>query len=314
MLKYTLKKILMLILTMLLVSFVVFALFNVIPGDPALNKLGTNATPEKLEAMRESMGLNGNFFLRYFKWIGGYFVGNFGTSYSYSCSVGSLIFGKIPINATYSIMAVLFVCLISFPVGIYTAKHTGGRLEKVISVVNQVAMAVPPFLMGIILTFIFGLGLHFFVPGQFVSYTDNFFGFLGYMICPALALAIPKSAMCIKLLRTNILEEAGKDYAKCAYSKGNDTTNLLYRYVLKNAAMPTITFIGMVFADMIASGIIVEQTFGIPGLSLNLLNAVSTRDYPVVEAIVMFIAAGIVTTSTLTDIIQALMDKRIRLE
>lgn len=299
---------------MLLVSFVVFALFSFIPGDPAIDKLGTNATPERIEAMRESMGLNGPFIVRYFKWISGYFVGDFGTSYSYSCSVGSLILSKIPINAVLSVMAIIFVIAISFPLGIYTAKHTGGPIDQVFLVLNQIGMAVPPFLLGLVFIFVFGLVMKFFTPGHFVSYDENFFAFLGYLICPALALALPKSAMCIKLLRTNILEEAKKDYSKCAYSKGRDTTGLLYKYVLKNAAMPTITFIGMVFADMIASGIIVEQTFSIPGLGLNLLNAVTSRDYPVVEAIVMFIAAGIVVTSTLTDIIQALMDRRIRLE
>ena len=312
--KYIVKKIASLSLTLIAVSFVVFFLFSVIPGDPAVSKLGTNATPEKVEALREELGLNAPFMVRYFKWLTGIPRGDFGKSYAYSMPVSKLIGGKLMINGTLSLMAILIVVGISVPVGVYTAKHTGGLLDKIITVINQVFMAFPPFLLGLILTFVFGMVLKLFSPGAYVGYDVSFARFLGYLICPAIALALPKTAMCIKLLRTNILEEAKKDYAKTAYSKGNNTTGLLYKFVLKNAIMPTITFVGMVFADMIASGIVIEQTFGIPGLGRSLLSAISVRDYPVVEAIVMLIAFGIVIVSALTDVIHAIVDPRVREE
>ena len=312
--KYIVKKIASLSLTLIAVSFVVFFLFSVIPGDPAVSKLGTNATPEKVEALREELGLNAPFMVRYFKWLTGIPRGDFGKSYAYSMPVSKLIGGKLMINGTLSLMAILIVVGISVPVGVYTAKHTGGLLDKIITVINQAFMAFPPFLLGLILTFVFGMVLKLFSPGAYVGYDVSFARFLGYLICPAIALALPKTAMCIKLLRTNILEEATKDYAKTAYSKGNNTTGLLYKYVLKNAIMPTITFVGMVFADMIASGIVIEQTFGIPGLGRSLLSAISVRDYPVVEAIVMLIAFGIVIVSALTDVIHAIVDPRVREE
>ena len=310
--KYVVKKIASLILTLLAVSFIVFLLFSVIPGDPAVSKLGTQATPEKVEALREELGLNAPFLVRYFKWLGGAVCGNLGKSYAYSVPVSELIGGKLIINGTMSVLAILFVCAFSLPIGVYTAKHTGGLIDRIIMVINQIMMAFPPFLTGLILTFVFGFILKFFSPGAYVGYDVNFGRFLLYMICPAIALAIPKTAMCIKLLRTNILEEAKKDYAKTVYSKGNNTTGLLYKYVLKNAVMPTITFVGMLFADMIASGIVIEQTFGIPGLGRSLLSAISVRDYPVVMAIVMLIAFGIVVISAVTDIIHAAIDPRAR--
>ena len=310
--KYMLKKLLMLVLTLLAVSFVVFAAFSILPGDPALQKLGTEATPEKVEALREQMGLNEPFLLRYGKWLLGMFTFDFGKSYSYSMSVTDLIGSKIFINFTMSALALVLVCVISIPIGIYTAKHVGGITDKIFTVINQLFMSVPPFLLGLLLTFIFGLTFRFFTPGGYVDYRDNFIGFVGYLICPAVALALPKCAMCIRLLKANILEEAKKDYARTAYSRGNSTTSMLYRHILQNAIMPTITFIGMVVADMIASGIIIEQVFGIPGLGRSLLAAISTRDYPVVMAIVMLIAAGIVIISTITDLIYAWMDPRVR--
>ena len=310
--KYMLKKLLMLVLTLLAVSFVVFAAFSILPGDPALQKLGTEATPEKVEALREQMGLNEPFLLRYGKWLLGMFTFDFGKSYSYSMSVTDLIGSKIFINFTMSALALVLVGVISIPIGIYTAKHVGGITDKIFTVINQLFMSVPPFLLGLLLTFIFGLTFRFFTPGGYVDYRDNFIGFVGYLICPAVALALPKCAMCIRLLKANILEEAKKDYARTAYSRGNSTTSMLYRHILQNAIMPTITFIGMVVADMIASGIIIEQVFGIPGLGRSLLAAISTRDYPVVMAIVMLIAAGIVIISTITDLIYAWMDPRVR--
>ena len=310
--KYMLKKLLMLVLTLLAVSFVVFAAFSILPGDPALQKLGTEATPEKVEALREQMGLNEPFLLRYGKWLLGMFTFDFGKSYSYSMSVTDLIGSKIFINFTMSALALILVCVISIPIGIYTEKHVGGITDKIFTVINQLFMSIPPFLLGLLLTFIFGLTFRFFTPGGYVDYRDNFIGFVGYLICPAVALALPKCAMCIRLLKANILEEAKKDYARTAYSRGNSTTSMLYRHILQNAIMPTITFIGMVVADMIASGIIIEQVFGIPGLGRSLLAAISTRDYPVVMAIVMLIAAGIVIISTITDLIYAWMDPRVR--
>ena len=310
--KYVVKKLIALILTLLAVSFVVFFLFSVIPGDPAVSKLGTQATPEKVEALREELGLNQPFMVRYFKWLSGIPRGDFGKSYAYSMPVSKLLGGKLIINGTLSVMAILIVIGTSIPIGVYTAKHKDGVADKILTVVNQITMAFPPFLLGLILTFLFGIVMKLFSPGAYVSYDVNFGKFLGYMICPAIALALPKTAMCIKLLRTNILEEAKKDYSKTAYSKGNNTTGLLYKYVLKNAIMPTITFVGMLFADMIASGIVIEQTFGIPGLGRSLLSAISVRDYPVVEAIIMMVAFGIVFVSALTDVIHAAVDPRVR--
>ena len=310
--KYMAKKLLMLVLTLLVVSFVVFAAFSILTGDPAVQKLGTQATPEKLEALREQMGLNEPFMVRYGKWLLGMFTFDFGKSYSYSMSVTELIGSKIFINFMMSAMALVIVCAVSIPLGIYTAKKVGGVVDRIFIVINQLFMSVPPFLLGLLLTFIFGLTFRLFTPGGYVDYRDNFIGFIGYLICPAIAIALPKCAMCIRLLKANILEEAKKDYARTAYSRGNSTTSMLYRHILQNAIMPTITFIGMVVADMIASGIIIEQVFGIPGLGRSLLAAISTRDYPVVMAIVMLIAAGIVIISTITDLIYAWVDPRVR--
>ena len=311
--KYIIKKLIRLIITLIVTSFVIFLIFELVPGDPVLDKLGTRATPELVEALRIQYGLDQPFILRYFKFVGGIFTLDFGTSYSYGVPVASLLKEKIVINFFLSLLALFFVVLISFPLGIYVAKHTGGLSDKIISPLNQASMSIPSFVLGLLITFFFGIVLRWFKPGGYVSFNANFGRFIYFLIFPAFALAIPKIAMCIRLLKGNILEEAGKDYSLTAYARGNNTTGLLYRHVLKNAVMPTITFIGMIAADMICSGIVIEQVFSIPGLGQMLISSISTRDFPVVEAEVMMIALFIMLISFLTDIIHALIDPRVRI-
>ena len=311
--KYIIKKLIRLIITLIITSFVIFLIFELVPGDPVLDKLGTRATPELVEALRIQYGLDQPFILRYLKFIGGIFTLDFGTSYSYGVPVASLLKEKIVINLFLSLMALFFVVAVSFPLGIYVAKHTGGLSDKIISPLNQASMSIPSFVLGLLITFFFGIVLKWFRPGGYVSFNTNFGGFLYFLIFPAFALAIPKIAMCIRLLKGNILEEAGKDYSLTAYARGNNTTGLLYRHVLKNAIMPTITFIGMIAADMICSGIVIEQVFSIPGLGQMLISSISSRDFPVVEAEVRMIALFIMLISFLTDIIHALIDPRVRI-
>ena len=311
--KYIIKKLIRLIITLIITSFVIFLIFELVPGDPVLDKLGTRATPELVESLRIQYGLDQPFIVRYLKFVGGIFTLDFGTSYSYGVPVSSLLKEKLVINFFLSLLALFFVVVISFPLGIYIAKHTGGISDKIISPLNQASMSIPSFVLGLLITFFFGIVLRWFKPGGYVSYNANFGKFLYFLIFPAFALAIPKIAMCIRLLKGNILEEATKDYALTAYARGNNTTGLLYRHVLKNAIMPTITFIGMIAADMICSGIVIEQVFSIPGLGQMLINSISTRDFPVVEAEVLMIALFIMLISFITDIIHVCLDPRVRI-
>jgi ABC-type dipeptide/oligopeptide/nickel transport system permease component len=312
--KYIIKKLGMMIITLLVVSICVFLAFNNIPGDPALKMLGTEASPELVEQTREQMGLNDPLLVRYGRWFIGFIRGDFGTSYNYKIPVKDMIISKVPITFTMAVIAFLLTVLISIPMGIFTAKHENGRVDRVMIVFNQIIMAVPPFFSGILITFIFGMILRLFTPGGFVSYTADFGKFLRYLFFPSLAIALPKIAMTVKMLRGSLIDEAGKDYARTAYSRGNNTNGVLYRHVLKNAMIPVITFLGMALADMIAGSIVIEQVFSIPGISRILLTSISNRDYPVVEAIIMGIAIVVLVVNFLVDVIYRIVDPRIGLD
>lgn len=309
--KYIVKKLATMIVTLLVVSFLVFACFTIIPGDAATSMLGTQVTESKLIALREEMGLSDPFLLRYVNYLTGVFRGDFGISYSYHTSVTEMIADKIPITLTLTIMSFLMILVVSIPLGIYTAKHRESPVDRIITMLNQIIMSIPPFFSGIIITFLFGILLKWFVPGGFVSYTKDWGAFLLYMIFPAIAVALPKIAMTVKLLRSSVLEEVDKEYVRTAYSHGLSTTKVLYQHVLKNAMIPVVTFLGMVLTDMIAGSIIIEQVFNIPGLGRILLTSISNRDYPVVEGIILCIAAMVLVTNFLVDVIYRVIDPRI---
>lgn len=308
--KAVIKKLISSILTILVVACLVFLAFGLIPGDPAVAKLGTQATPEKLEALRESMGLNKSIPLRFFEWITGVFRGDFGTSYSYSMPVTGLIESKIPVTIILTLYSFILMIAVSVPVAIAAARYENSRADRVIQVISQVIMSVPPFFGGIIITLIFGLGLHLFAPGGYVSYDMDIGKFLAYMFWPALAIALPKSAMAFSLLYSGLTTEKRKDYARTAYSRGNSTKEVFYRHLLKNACIPAITFFGMALADMIAGSIVIEQVFGIPGLGRILLTSIQNRDYPVVEAIIVCIAILVIVSNLLVDILYRVIDPR----
>lgn len=310
--KYVIKKAGSMIVTLCIVCFLIFGAFSLIPGDPALSRLGTQATESSLLALRQEMGLDRPFPVRFADWFVHALTGDFGTSYSYHMPVSDMILDKVPITITLTLMAFVLIVLISVPLAIYSAMHENGAIDRGILIASQVLMAVPPFFSGMLITFVFGILLKWFVPGGFISYKRNFAGFLGYMVFPAIAIALPKVAMTVKLLRKSLLKEKKKEYVRTAYSKGNNTKGVLYGHMMKNALIPVITFLGMVLTDMIAGSIIVEQVFNIPGLGRILMTSISNRDYPVVEAIVLCIAVLVIAVNFLVDILYHVIDPRMR--
>lgn len=312
--KYIGKKLGAMLVTLLLISFLVFLAFDMIPGDPAQARLGTEVTPERLEALREEMGLNKPLIERYLRWLVSFVQGDFGDSYKYNMPVADMISSKLPITIIMALISFAIMVVVSLPLGIYTAKHNGKRIDRVITVINQVMMAVPHFFLGIIITYVLGLVLKLFTPGDYVSYEKDFGAFLSYIIYPCIAIAIPKIAISVKMLKSSCVEEAKKDYVRTAYSKGNNTSKVLYRHVLRNAMIPVVTLWGMTLADMLVGSIVIEQVFNVSGIGRILLTSISYRDYPVVQAIIILIATVVIVTNFCVDIIYQMIDPRISVQ
>ena len=311
--RHAVKKLGMMLLTMLIVSFLAFLAFQVIPGDPTNTILGTDATPEQVEALRAQLGLDRPFFVRYFDWLFRFVQGDFGTSYSYSMPVSDMLSGKLGVTLLLAALSFTLTVLVSIPVGILSADR-GDWLDKTLTVTGQITMAVPPFFTGILLTYLFGLILHWFTPGEFVAPTVDFGGSVAYLIFPATAIALPRIAMTVKMLRSGILGELNKDYVRTAHSRGNDRGAILYRHVLRNAVVPTVAFLAMTIADIVAGSVVIEQVFAIPGMGRLLFSSISNRDYPVVQAVIVLMAFWVVLVNFVADMINQRLDPRLRLQ
>ncbi len=311
--KYVLKRIWMLVLTMLLVSFLTFLAFELISGDPARNMLGTNATPEQVAALQHQLGLDQPFFVRYFSWLGGFFTGNLGISYSYQQPVWDLIAPKLGVTLLLSLISFVLIVVISIPVGVYSYQWSVGPFAWISTAFNQLCMAIPPFFTGILLSWVFGIVLKVFTPGDFPDITKDPGGAIVHLLFGAIALSIPRIAMTVRMLRSTVVSEMNKAYVRTAISRGNDRAGVLKNHVLKNSLVSVITFLGQTMAELVAAGIVIEQVLGIPGLGRFLVLSISHRDYPVVQAIAVILAFWVVLAGTIADLVNQAIDPRLRL-
>jgi peptide/nickel transport system permease protein len=308
--KAVLKRLALLLGTLLLVSALAFAAFSVIPGDPTGAVLGMEATDEQIAAFRARQGLDLPVWQRYLSWLSAFLAGDFGQSYKYDMTVAQLIAPKVGATLTLAAIAFALILLISLPLGLLAARRPGGVADRAITVLTQLTMSVPNFVMGIALMYLFALVLRWFQP-EYIPPEQGLWPHLRFMAFPALAVALPKSAMTVKLLRGSILGELGQDYIRTAYSKGNSRGSALRRHVLRNAMIPVVTFLAMAIGDIMAGSIVVEQVFGVPGLGRVLISSINNRDYPVVQAIVVLLAGAVVGCNFLADLLYRVMDPRI---
>ena len=315
--KYIIKKILTLIMTLFLVSVAAFLAFQIIPGDVVTSILGTEATPEREEQLREELGLNKPPVVRYFSWAGGVLKGDFGNSYRYSKNmnemmpVSELIGDKLPVTLWLAAVALVLIVAVSIPLGVLWARSSNRVLDAALGVLTQITMAVPSFFLGILVTYLFGILLKWFAPGGYVSYKEDFGRFLGYLLFPALSIALPKIAMTARFLRNSMLTEMKADYVRTAYSKGCTKRRVMYGHVLRNAMMPVTTFLGMIIAEIVAGSIVIEQVFGLPGIGRLLISSINTRDFPVVEILILYITFVVIFVYFLVDILYRVIDPRI---
>ncbi len=307
---FILKKLTTMIITLLVLSFLSFAAFEMV-GDPVNTILGTNATPEAAAELRAQLGLDRPLLVRYGSWLVNFFRGDWGESYIYRIPVREMISEKFVITVTLTLMGFVLAVLLAIPIGIYTARREGQWIDRAITVLSQILMAIPPFFVAILLTILFGLLLKIFTPGTFVSYREDMGRFIGYMIFPAISIALPRVAMTVKMLRTTILGEMQKDYIRTAYSRGHSRQTALKAHAFKNGLLPVITFLAANMAEMLAGCIVIEQIFSVPGIGRLLMTSISSRDIPTVEAIVMILALWVMIVHFIGELVNDAVDPRL---
>jgi len=310
---FLLRRIVIAVITMFLVSVLCFLSFSVIRGDPASFLSGIDSSAEQLETLREEMGLNKNIFARYLNWLGSFLSGNPGNSLRFRGeAISTMISERLPVSFTLALLSLFFVLLISIPVSLLTVKRESNIADRIVNIFTAAGISAPGFFLGLLFIWVFGFIMRIFVPGLYIDYRENFTGFIMCLCFPALAIAIPNSAILIKFLRGSLFQELKNDYVRTAKSKGGRSLYILRRHVLKNAVVPAVTVFGMIIAEVLSGSIIIEQVFTIPGIGRLLIAAISSRDYPLIQALMVYISFIVVVANTLADILIMTLDPRIR--
>ena len=310
--KLVLKKIISLIITLFIVSLLAFLAFQIIPGDPTTKLLGTNATPEKVTQLRSQLGLDRPVLIRYMDWLVSFVKGDFGTSYTYNRAVSTLLSDKLPVTVLLTVLSFLITAVVSFPIGIWAGNTRNKWVDHIFVILDQILMAIPPFFFGIVSCVVFGIVLKWFMPGNFISLSESVSGCISYLILPAICLALPRIAMTSRMLRSSIQEELTQNYVYTARSRGLSRAGIMRRHILKNAMIPVVTFLAVSAAEIMTGTIIIEQVFTIPGTGRLLVSSIGNRDFPVVQAIVVILAAWIVIVNFAADMLNHWMDPRLR--
>jgi peptide/nickel transport system permease protein len=312
MLRYVVKRLGSLILSLAVASLVIFTLIEVAPGDPASFMLGLNAQPETLAALRSELGLDQSKLARYFDWVGGMLTGDFGTSYTYRTPVSQMVAQRIGVSLPLALYALLLSTIIAVPAGIYAAARRAQAGDLAVMGATQLGVAVPNFWFAMMLVLVFAIQIRWFPAGGFPGWDDGFWRGLHALTLPAIALALPQAAILTRVMRSALLDVLGEDFMRTARAKGLSARQTLWRHALRNAMIPVLTILGLQFSFLFAGTIIIEQVFYLPGLGRLIFQSISARDLIVVESVVMLVVFAVIMINFLVDLAYAAVDPRLR--
>lgn len=304
MLKFIGKRLLMMVPVILGISFVIFAILALTPGDPAQMILGEGATIQDIEALREEMGLNDHFIIRYINYLKDALRFDFGNSYRTGLPVIEEIITRFPNTLALATLGIGLAVIIGVPIGVVSALKQYSIFDTVSLGAALLMTSIPPFWFGLMLLLIFSLSLGWFPAIGITSWT----GF----VLPAISLAIGSMAIIIRMTRSTMLEVVREDYVRTARAKGASETRIVRRHQIRNSILPVITIIGLQFGKQMGGAMINETVFSIPGMGTLLITSLRQKDMPMVMASVIFVAVAISLINLLVDILYAYVDPRIR--
>jgi peptide/nickel transport system permease protein len=294
-------------------SLLTFLVMNVLPGDPAIAILGENATPDAVAAVREQLHLDRPLPVRYVEWLLNAIQGDLGQSYNTSSgSVTATILERIPVSLEILLLAQVLALAVAVPVALASVRRPGGWLDRSASIIGFCTLAVPSFLLGLLLILVFSLHWRLLPTSVWVPITEDLVGNLRSAILPAATIAIGEVAIYMRLLRSDLLDTLSEEYVVTAQSKGLTRSRIMRRHVLRNSLFSLVTIVGLNVGALIGGAVITESVFAVPGLGRLLVQAVLTRDLPLVQGVVLFIAVAYVVMNLVVDLAYAALDPRIR--
>jgi peptide/nickel transport system permease protein len=314
MFKYILRRILILIPTLIGMSLLIFVMLRLLPGDivDAMVGLDSTITPEAKEALRVSFGLADPWPVQYVRWLGELLRGDLGTSFRSREPITDQLIRALPITLELAFLAIFMSIPVAIPLGIFSAVRQNSQLDFWARMVGLIGLSVPSFWLATLFLLFTSLVFRWVPPVIWVNPLEDPLGNLQQMFLPALALAVQLMAVEMRMMRASMLEVLRQDYIRTVRAKGVSERLLLYRHALKNAFIPVITIIGIQMGVLMGGSIIIEQIFGLPGIGWYLLQGIFNRDYPIVQVTTLFLAMIFVFINLLVDMTYAFLDPRIR--
>ncbi len=318
--KTILRRVILMIPQVIILSVFIFILAKAMPGDPFTGLINPNMDPAVIERMREAAGLNDPWYTQYFRWIGNALQGDFGNSFLYKLPVSTIIGGRALNTIWLSIFTVILTYLIALPLGLYSGRYQNSLLDKTVVVYNFFSFAVPVFIFALLMLFIFGYRLGWFPttgsvssgvePGTLAYYWDKLY----HIILPGISQAVLATAVTIQYLRSEVIDSQSLDYVRTARSKGVPTNRVYTGHIFRNASLPIASQLGYEITGLISGSIVIEKIFAYPGIGKLFIDSILQRDYTVITALILILGIATLIGTLLSDIIMSIVDPRIRIQ
>jgi peptide/nickel transport system permease protein len=309
---YLIRRALEALLTILLASMLIFAMVGALPGDPALAMLGDRATPDQVEALRAYLGIDQPLLVQYVRWVRRVARGDLGYSLINGFPVSRLLARAFPVTLQLTGWALAVVLLVSFPAGVYVATHPGSHLSRVLSWYHGLALAIPVFWLGVLLSWFFGVWLRWLPPSGFVPFSDSPLLWARNMVLPGVTLGLGVASIMGRFIQAALEDVLGREFIRTARAKGLAERSVIWLHALRNALIPILTVFGIYAGFFIGGAVITESVFAIPGMGSALWRAILSRDYLVTQSIILLSVVGFVLISLAVDVTYAVVDPRIR--
>ena len=309
---YLIKRLLMIVYTLIIVSLIVFAITQILPADAAVMMLGENATAQALDALRQQMGLNDPVWMQYLHWLTGILHGDFGHSLRTGQPIGPVMFEALGRSLLLASLSITLMLVLAIPLGVIAAMRRGRLADMVVSLVSYVGVSLPEFVTATVAVLIISDWLQLLPPTGYVPLTENFLDGLTHLALPVCVISIILIAHVSRMVRSELVDVLHTDYIRAARLKGLSNSRVLFGHALRNALLPTITVVALDVGYLLGGIIVVEEIFAIPGIGRQLIVAIQTRDLPSIQAGVLLMAATYSIVNFAADILYAWLDKRIQ--
>ena len=311
MIKYIVKRVAISIPTIVIVAVLIFVSVNSIPGDPAVTVIGTEKVAD-INVIRERMGLNHSITERLVIWLKGLLRGDLGESFFLGQSVWHAIKSRLPVTISLATVALLIAVLIGVPLGIIASLRPNSILDVVIKSISLVGVCTPEFFLGLIMMLVFSLTLKWLPTAGYVSLSEGFVPWLRRIILPASTFGFGQAAYFTRIMYSSMLEALNQDYVLTARAKGQNEFIIVIKHAFRNALLPIVTAIGMVYTMLLGGAFITETLFSLPGTGRLIITSITKRDYPVIQGTLLLLSSLIIGINLIVDILYAFIDPRVR--